>query len=84
MAKKLVKEKIAKLSDTPASDMMLYDELYAYHNNTYIPTMGRVESAMGIAYAVDSTPELAHIPFTDGHKFLFPLMKWAIGTTMDF
>jgi hypothetical protein len=39
MAKRLVKEKISKISDIPAEDMMLYEELYAYHNNTYIPTM---------------------------------------------
>lgn len=60
------------------------DEMWNFYHNEYAPFMGKARNSMGIFFVMDDIAELGSINLVDKWKYLFWLMKWAVGKTGEY
>lgn len=58
--------------------------IYDFYRNEYAPFLGKARTSMGTFFVMDNIKELGSINVIDNNKYMFWLMKRAVGKTWEY
>lgn len=61
-----------------------FEKMYDFYHNEYSTFLGKARTQMGTFFVMDNIKELGSIRLIDRNKYMFWLMKWAVGKTGEY